>query len=78
MQERERPEGQLDDVVEALEAVARTEPHPELAEPTRGQPVAGRQPDVLRVEPVLDLARLAHGRPGSARSSAGWRLISRR
>ena len=56
VQERRRAERQLDHVVEQLEPGAVAEPHAELPEPPAGQPVAGRQPDVLGLEPAQDLA----------------------
>ena len=68
---RGRAERQLEDVVQELPAGAVAEPHPELTEPARRQPVARRQPDVLGLEPAVDLARPARGRPGSARSRPG-------
>ena len=50
---------------------------PQLAETAGGQPVAGRQADVLGLEPCEDLARRGRGRPGSARSSARFFSMSR-
>ena len=56
VQERERPERQLDDVMQQLEPGAVAEPQPELPEPPAGQAVAGRQPHLLGVEPLKDVA----------------------
>ena len=55
VQEGRRAERQLEDVVELLEAGAVAEPHAELAEAADGEPVAGREPDVLVVEPAEDV-----------------------
>jgi len=56
-------EGQLDDVVEELEAGAVAEPHAELAESTRRQPIARSTPTVLA--DLADLAEMGAGAAGS-------------
>src|SRR5262249_51830639 len=47
-----RAERQLDDVVDLLEAGAVAEFEAKLEKAARGEPVAGREPDVLVVEPT--------------------------
>ena len=55
MQESPRAERQLDDVVDLLEAGAVAEFEAKLEKAARGEPVAGREPNLLIVEPTEDV-----------------------
>ena len=55
MQEGPRAEGQLDKVVDLLKAGAVAKFEAQLEKAARGEPVAGREPDLLIVEPTEDV-----------------------
>ena len=55
MEEPGRAERELQDVVEVLEPGRVAQPHPHLAEPADGEPVAGREPGVLVLETAVRL-----------------------
>ena len=65
-QEGVRADGQLEHVVEQLEAGAVAQPHAQLAEAPAGQPVTAGQADVFVVECLERWSARAGGRRDSA------------